>query len=391
FQLSRFFLPLLASMLAFSAFILLKKYFKPNVAAVCTFLLLVFPTLVQQSYDSPQNIVFFLLPLVFITLTEKRWGLTGLLISSMLLFNLFSSVVLIFILGIYAFFEKRLIVFAKSLSIFALCTMWWLAYAYNILTQVKITQLGSTLAQTLLMGESVLFFYMCLAAIALVFYLMFARKKETYSKFWIIYLLICFVGMVLPTVGLRAAEFVILFSIGAIMLLPEAMKKFKRFRISYVFFIGLAFFAASFLIIDYYEAPVFTAFEKQAFDTYLPRMYPFNRMLVSEYGGIGISTYTKVQNVWPGAFLDFTTDQQFASDTLDFYLRPDAYNVKKFIEKYHFDVAYLSQNTYYYTKNTNPWNFVNMGRIFEANRFRGCVFFSDCPSGHEISDIYRIR
>ena len=206
-----------------------------------------------------------------------------------------------------------------------------------------------------------------------------------------IYLLICFAGMILPKIGLRAAEFVIMFSIGAIMLLPQAMKRFKKFKIYFVVFAAIIFFTLSLLIVDFYEAPVFTSFEKQAFDTFLSSMTAFNRMITSEYGGIGVTTYTPVNNVWPGAFLDFTTDQEFASATLDFYLRPNAGNTASFIQKYGFDMAYISQNTFYYTKNINPWEYLRMERHFTASRFKGCTFFDDCPSGHEISDIYRIR
>ena len=113
-EVSRFLLPIIASLTILAAFWFVRKFRGEKTALIATFLLAISPYLISSSYESPQVIGLLLaLPLAYFMINSK-YLYSGILISLIFLFNTFiamflSAVVLIFLLS-----EKRFKAMAKT-------------------------------------------------------------------------------------------------------------------------------------------------------------------------------------------------------------------------------------------------------------------------------------
>ncbi len=88
-DLSMFLLPFFSSLLCVSIFILARKIFDGKKALLVSLLFALMPLLVTNSYDSPENFVFFILPLLLLLLYKEKKAMAAFLYSTSIFWNYF--------------------------------------------------------------------------------------------------------------------------------------------------------------------------------------------------------------------------------------------------------------------------------------------------------------
>ena len=89
FFLGMILLPLISSMTILTVFVFVRKYAGEKKALLAGFLTAVSSSLIAYAYDSPENIVFFLLPAIILFFNEKKSKLGAVIYASGLLWNYF--------------------------------------------------------------------------------------------------------------------------------------------------------------------------------------------------------------------------------------------------------------------------------------------------------------
>jgi len=113
-EVSRFFLPVLASLTIPVAFWFARKFRNEKTALIAAFLLAISPYLISSSYESPQVIGLLLaLPLAYFMMNSK-YLYSGMLVSVIFLFNTFIALFLSAVILIFLLSEKRFKAMAKT-------------------------------------------------------------------------------------------------------------------------------------------------------------------------------------------------------------------------------------------------------------------------------------
>ena len=89
FTLSKFILPLFASLLCLSIFLFCSRIFGNKKALIASFFAAIMPFLVTNSYDSPENFVLFMLPIILLLLSAKKEYAAAFLYSTAIFWNYF--------------------------------------------------------------------------------------------------------------------------------------------------------------------------------------------------------------------------------------------------------------------------------------------------------------
>jgi len=237
-----FLLPFIASLFCLSLYVFLRKITTEFNALLGAFFAAIAPPLISASFDSPENIVFFSLPLILFLIFEKKNFFAAIFFSLNLFWNYFA-----FILSLPAFFlgffkEKNLI--KKTIICLAVSLILFI-FLVNFSFSMQSVQSGTNFVANNLKNVMIpLIFNFAVIVLPLFFYA-FNKLYNNYLKFWFSHALISFLAMLsYPlTVIFRPWEQPKFFALGSIVLF-SSIKRNKLFELFFLIVLLLSSFLA---------------------------------------------------------------------------------------------------------------------------------------------------
>ncbi len=212
-------LPIISVLVVLSVFVLVRKVGDERKAIICSLLVAIASPLIAAAYDSPENIVFLLLPLVLLLYANKSFKLGSLLYASSILWNYFITIITLPPLIVVYWKEKNFLKYlGAGLGLIILFQLFTRGFAFlsnkSLATAMQFITINLSNVMPSLIFVSVIFF-LPLMLIAL------KQKLGKEAKFCIYWNCISFISLISFFLSpiLRAWEQLKFLALSSIMLI----------------------------------------------------------------------------------------------------------------------------------------------------------------------------